>query len=108
MSTTIALYNRPTRTHRGLATYTIECGKRVERALFQENYVDGDELVFVIRRRGRGLPFGRSRSGYYGIRAQKEHIERAHEDYGTLTTYASHSWPCPCDACNLDDDGGDS
>jgi hypothetical protein len=112
MSTTVALYKRPTRTHRGLATYTVECGKRVDRALFDENPRPGkptpaNELIYVIRRRGVGLPRGHSLAGYYGIREQREHIERAHEDYGTLITYASHSWPCPCDNCNLDDDGGD-
>lgn len=112
MSTTIALYNRPTRTHRGLATYVIECGKGVERCLREENPVPGkptpaNELAFVIRRRGRGLPYGHSWNHYYGIQEQKEHIQRAHEDYGTLITYASHSWPCPCDQCNLDDNGGD-
>jgi hypothetical protein len=105
MSTTIALYNRPTRTHRGLATYLVECGKRVEKCLREENGVPLTELAMVIRRRGADLPF--RRFAYYGISEQKEHIERAHDDYGTLTTYASHSWPCPCTNCNLDDDGGD-
>jgi hypothetical protein len=106
MSTTIALYNRPTRTHRGLGTYAIECGTAVERALFEENGVPPDELAFVIRRRGRGLPHGRSLTGYYGIREQKEHIQRAHEDHGTLLAY-SHEGQCSCDTCNLDDDGGE-
>jgi len=112
MSTTIALYERPTRTHRGLTGFAIEAGgeryKAVERCIQEENFVrDGDELAFVIRRRGRRMPKGHSRSDYYGIREQKEHIERAHDDYGTLITYASHEHPCPCDTCQLDDDGGD-
>lgn len=108
MSTTIALYNRPTRTHRGLGTFKIECGTGVERCLFEENGVSAEELAFVIRRRGRGLPHGRSRNDYYGIREQQEHTKRAEENYGTLTLYASHTWPCPCDSCSLDDDGGEA
>jgi hypothetical protein len=111
MSTTIALYERPTRTHRGTAGIAIEAGgprdSIVSRWLFEENGVSAEELRFVIRRRFQGLPRGRSRSDYYGIREQKEHTQRAHDDYGTLLTYA-HEFPCGCDNCMLDDDGGDT
>jgi hypothetical protein len=96
---------RPIRTHRGLATYVIECGKAVERALREENGVSPGELAFVIRRRGNDLPYGHTL--YYSIREQQEHMQRAEEDFGTLVLYASHNYPCPCDNCNLDDDGGD-
>jgi hypothetical protein len=84
-----------------LATYVIECGKGVERALREENGVSAQELAFVIRRRGKGLPYGHT--PYYSIREQQEHMRRAEEDFGTLTVYASHNYPCECDACNLDD-----
>jgi hypothetical protein len=108
MSTVAALLARPTRTHRGTAGLAIEAGgprdSIVSRWLFEENGVPPDELRFVIRRRGQQMPRGHSRSNYYGIREQKEHIERAHQDYGTLLTYASHEYPCPCDVCGLDDD----
>ena len=107
MSTTAALYKRPTRTHRGTAGLAIEAGGPrdaiVSRWLFEENGIPPEELVFVIRRRFQGLPKGRSRSDYYGIREQKEHIERAHRDYGTLVAYVSHGVPCPCDNCTLND-----
>jgi hypothetical protein len=73
--------------------------------LREENGVPAHELAFAIRRRGAALPF--KRFAYYGISEQKKHIERAHEDYGTSLTYASHEFPCGCDACMLDDDGGD-
>jgi hypothetical protein len=110
MSTTTALYNHPTRTHRGTAGLAIEAGGPrdgiVSRWLFEENGVSLEELRFVIRRRGQGLPKGHTRSGYYGIQEQKEHIQRAHDDYGTLLAYA-HEFPCGCDTCMLDDDGGD-
>jgi hypothetical protein len=75
----------------------------VERQIFEENFVrDGDELAFVIRRRGRRMPHGRSRSDYYGIQEQKKHIQWAHEEFGTALAYG-HEHPCPCDNCNLDD-----
>jgi hypothetical protein len=110
MSTTIALCERPTRTHRGAAGLAIEAGgprdSIVSRWLFEENGVSAEELRFVIRRRFQGLPKGRSRFDYYGIREQKEHIQRAHDDYGTLLAYG-HEFPCGCDNCMLDDDGGD-
>ena len=107
MSTVAALLDHPTRTHRGTAGLAIEAGgprdSIVSRWLFEENGVSPEELRFVIRRRFHGLPRGYSRSNYYGIREQKEHIQRAHEDYGTLLSYG-HEHPCPCDSCGLDDD----
>jgi hypothetical protein len=114
MSTTIALFNRPTRTHRGLAAYAVECGDRIERALRDENPWPNkptplNELAYVIRRRGVGLPRGHSLHPYYSISDQETHRKAfSGVAYGDGYCLVTGKFALECDHCwsAADYDGG--